>query len=101
LQALKDSLPDATFRKSVNENIPSMILSKQEQDDFFSNYTLLLYYTAMYEELLPKNATLIEFGQSPLDIIIKSRDELFANEDILSYYKKDNGRHLLAGGDVF
>lgn len=78
-----------------------MLLSKQEQDEFFSNYLPLLYYAAIYEGLLPDGSILMDFGNSSNEIKIQSRDALFTDADILRYFRKDNGKHLPKGGAAF
>ena len=78
-----------------------MLLSKPEQDQFFSNYLPLLYYAAMYEGLLPEAAVLMDFGHSSLEIKVQSRDALFTDSNILRYFLMDNGKHLTKEGVSF
>jgi hypothetical protein len=78
-----------------------MILSKQKQDEFFKNYLPLLYYAAIYDGLLPEGSTLKEFGRSPLEIKVQSRDVLFNDENVIDNFLGDNGTNLGPGGIAF
>ena len=71
-----------------------MILSKEEQDDFFQNYLPLLYYAGAYEGLLLQSATMQDFFYTDLNTKAKCRSVLFSDADAIKFYKEDNRKYL-------
>lgn len=71
-----------------------MILSKEDQRRFFQNYIPVLYYSAVYQGLLPDGSPLSDFNLLSLNSKIQSRDALYNDKAILNYYRKDNSTNL-------
>jgi hypothetical protein len=78
-----------------------MILSKKEQDEFFGNYFFLLFYSAVYEGILPQNSRLTDFSRLPLKMMAKSRDALFTDWNIMNYCLEDNKKMLTKENVLF
>src|ERR1019366_865179 len=88
------------FRRRKLDN-RVMILSKKEQDEFFGNYFFLLFYSAVYEGILPQNSRLTDFGRLPPKMMSKSRDALFTDRNIMIYCLEDNKKVLTKENVLF
>lgn len=71
-----------------------MILPEKIKNEFFNNYLPLLFYTAVYEGLLPEKSKITMFAELSLEAKIACRDVLFSDQQIIRYYKKDNADFL-------
>lgn len=71
-----------------------MLLSKDENKIFFSNYFPLLFFAAVYEGLMPETSVLIDMIDTPVQIKVDARDVLFNDEEVLDYFKKHNKQIL-------
>lgn len=71
-----------------------MILAKDEQKIFFTNFYPLLHYAAVYSGLVPEGTVFDVFLKTDLVLHAQSRNAIFQEKDLLDDYASDNARFL-------